>query len=70
MTQFLVARFVQGTSVCYRNGRLRHDFRRRAFGQTKTYIKLMAIITSIGAGRSGYRPALRRRADALDSLEG
>lgn len=63
MTQFLAARFVQGTSICF-IATVGYVTVQEAFGQTKA-IKLMAIITC-----PGYRPALRRRADALRSLEG
>ncbi len=45
MTQFLVARFVQGTSICF-IATVGYVTVQEAFGQTKT-IKLMAIITSI-----------------------
>ncbi|ENM1946751.1 multidrug efflux MFS transporter MdtM [Citrobacter braakii] len=45
MTQFLVARFVQGTSICF-IATVGYVTVQEAFGQTKA-IKLMAIITSI-----------------------
>lgn len=45
MTQFLVARFVQGTSICF-IATVGFVTVQEAFGQTKA-IKLMAIITSI-----------------------
>ncbi|WOR24557.1 multidrug efflux MFS transporter MdtM [Citrobacter braakii] len=45
MTQFLVARFVQGTSLCF-IATVGYVTVQEAFGQTKA-IKLMAIITSI-----------------------
>lgn len=44
-TQFLVARFVQGTSICF-IATVGYVTVQEAFGQTKA-IKLMAIITSI-----------------------
>ena len=45
MTQFLIARFVQGTSICF-IATVGYVTVQEAFGQTKA-IKLMAIITSI-----------------------
>ncbi|HCR9766622.1 TPA: multidrug efflux MFS transporter MdtM [Citrobacter koseri] len=45
MTQFLVARFIQGTSICF-IATVGYVTVQEAFGQTKA-IKLMAIITSI-----------------------
>ncbi|MTH48650.1 multidrug efflux MFS transporter MdtM [Intestinirhabdus alba] len=45
MTQFLAARFVQGTSICF-IATVGYVTVQEAFGQTKA-IKLMAIITSI-----------------------
>lgn len=45
MTQFLVARFVQGTSICF-IATVGYVTVQEAFGQTKA-IKLMAVITSI-----------------------
>lgn len=45
ITQFLVARFVQGTSICF-IATVGYVTVQEAFGQTKA-IKLMAIITSI-----------------------
>ncbi|MDM3310130.1 multidrug efflux MFS transporter MdtM [Citrobacter sp. Cb223] len=45
MTQFLVARFVQGTSICF-IATVGYVTVQEVFGQTKA-IKLMAIITSI-----------------------
>ena len=45
MTQFLIARFIQGTSICF-IATVGYVTVQEAFGQTKA-IKLMAIITSI-----------------------
>ena len=45
MTQFLVARFIQGTSICF-IATVGYVTVQEAFGQTKA-IKLMAIITSV-----------------------
>ena len=45
MTQFLIARFVQGTSICF-IATVGYVTVQEAFGQTKA-IKLMAVITSI-----------------------
>ncbi len=67
MTQFLVARFVQGTSICF-IATVGYVTVQEAFGQTKAIADGDYYLHC--AGRSGYRPALRRRADALRSLEG
>ncbi len=56
------ARFVQGTSICF-IATVGYVTVQEAFGR-KPKPLLMAIITHC-AGRSGYRPALRRRADAI-----
>lgn len=68
MTQFLVARFVQGTSICF-IATVGYVTVQEAFGQTKA-IKLMAIITSIVLVAPVIGPLSGARADALRSLEG
>ena len=54
MTQFLVARFIQGTSICF-IATVGYVTVQEAFGQTKA-IKLMAIITSIVLVAPGIGP--------------
>ena len=63
MTQFLIARAIQGTSICF-IATVGYVTVQEAFGQTKG-IKLMAIITDC----ADYRPAFRRSSDALYALE-
>lgn len=67
MTQFLIARAIQGTSICF-IATVGYVTVQEAFGQTKG-IKLMAIITSIVLIAPIIGPPFRRSSDALYALE-
>ncbi len=67
MTQFLIARAIQGTSICF-IATVGYVTVQEALSETKG-IKLMAIITLHRTDCADYWPAFRRSSDALCALE-